>query len=108
MAVRSKVNGDSAGKGDSDTTSGASSSDENYPEFIRAKSEEYAKRIAKLQEEYLMPLKEDLADWLNAVLGKSFCPLHLNVAERLDDIGCASCASTCLPFYCYFAVSARP
>ena len=32
--------------------------------------EEYSARIARLQQEYLIPLKEDLAEWLNRILGK--------------------------------------
>lgn len=32
--------------------------------------ENFGKRIAKLQEEYLIPLKEDLADWINLIMGK--------------------------------------
>lgn len=32
--------------------------------------EEYSARIARLQHEYLIPLKEDLAEWLNRILGK--------------------------------------
>ncbi|CAG2105872.1 unnamed protein product [Medioppia subpectinata] len=31
--------------------------------------EEYADRITRLQMEYLIPLKEDLSDWLNRILG---------------------------------------
>lgn len=44
---------------------------EDYAEMMRQKSEEYAQRIAKLQEDCLIPLKEDLADWINRVVGKS-------------------------------------
>lgn len=31
--------------------------------------ENFGKRIARLQEEYLLPLKEDLADWINSIMG---------------------------------------
>lgn len=34
------------------------------------KPEGYSSRIAKLQEDYLIPLKEDVSDWINRVLGK--------------------------------------
>lgn len=33
------------------------------------RNEEYSSRIAKLQEDYLIPLKEDVSDWINRVLG---------------------------------------
>jgi len=33
-------------------------------------SQQYGQKIVKLQEEYLIPLKEDLSDWINRVLGK--------------------------------------
>lgn len=35
-----------------------------------ARNEEYVSKIAKLQEDYLIPLKEDVSEWINRVLGK--------------------------------------
>ena len=71
MAVKNKHNGDSAASADSESTTAASmAEDEEFSELMKSKSEEYATRIAKLQEEYLLPLKEDLADWINRVLGE--------------------------------------
>ena len=42
---------------------------DDYNTFVRSKSEEYSRQIQKLQEDYLYPLKEDLSEWINRILG---------------------------------------
>lgn len=44
---------------------------EDYDTFVKCKSEEYSRQIQKLQEDYLYPLKEDLSEWINRILGVS-------------------------------------
>ena len=46
-----------------------------------SKPGEYSNRIAKLQQDYLIPLKEDVSDWINRVLGKL---LIISLLEFLD------------------------
>lgn len=58
--------------------------DEYFPDFIRSKTEEYSKRIRKLQEDYLYPLKEDLADWINRVLETDDLTAE-NFMQKLDN-----------------------
>ncbi|KAI1298756.1 Growth arrest-specific protein 2 [Halotydeus destructor] len=58
--------------------------EDEYQEYMTSKTVEYSVRIAKLQEEYLIPLKEDLADWLNRVLGTKEIFVE-NFLEKLDN-----------------------
>jgi hypothetical protein len=41
----------------------------DHKTFVRSKSEEYNRQIEKLQQDYLFPLKEDLSEWINRILG---------------------------------------
>ena len=41
----------------------------DHKTFVRSKSEEYSRQIQKLQEDYLYPMKEDLSEWINRILG---------------------------------------
>ncbi|RWS01522.1 growth arrest-specific protein 2-like protein, partial [Dinothrombium tinctorium] len=50
-----------------DHNNSSCSNNMNEMQLFAAKSEEYSKRISKLQEEYLLPLKEDVSDWLNRI-----------------------------------------
>ena len=59
--------------------------DDTFPDMLRVKSEEYSKRIAKLQEEYLIPLKEDLADWINRITESAFQLSPDNFMDKLDN-----------------------
>lgn len=58
--------------------------EDSFPNFIRCKTEEYSKRIRKLQDDYLYPLKEDLAEWINRVLQTSELSAE-NFIEKLDN-----------------------
>lgn len=49
-----------------------------------ASAEEYAAKIVKLQQACLIPLKEDLADWLNKILKTSQITTY-NFMEKLDN-----------------------
>lgn len=66
MTVDTALNGDTntCADSESDHDSRRSSNGSLKPR------EEYASRIAKLQEDYLFPLKEDLADWITRCLGE--------------------------------------
>lgn len=57
---------------------------DSFPHFIRNKTEEYSKRIRKLQDDYLYPLKEDLAEWINRVLQTTDLTAE-NFIQRLDN-----------------------
>lgn len=59
--------------------------EDTFPDMLRVKSEEYSKRIAKLQEEYLIPLKEDLADWINRITESTFQLTPENFMDKLDN-----------------------
>jgi len=54
-------------------------------EILRSQAEGYKKRIQALQEEYLIPLKEDLADWINRILGKEDLLTAENFIDKLDN-----------------------
>jgi hypothetical protein len=58
--------------------------EDSFPNFIRSKAEEYSKRIQKLQEDFLYPLKEDLAEWINRIMQNSDLTAE-NFIERLDN-----------------------
>lgn len=57
------------------------SSDE---EWAVASAEEYAVKITKLQQACLIPLKEDLAEWLNKILEMSNITTE-NFMDKLDN-----------------------
>ena len=63
---------------------GGDEDQDSFPNFIRSKTEEYSKRIRKLQDDYLYPLKEDLAEWINRVLQTSDLTAE-NFIEKLDN-----------------------
>ncbi|KAG9511386.1 GAS2-like protein pickled eggs, partial [Fragariocoptes setiger] len=47
-------------------------------------AEEYSAKIVKLQQAYLTPLKEDLADWLNKILNVDYITAN-NFMDKLDN-----------------------
>jgi len=62
-------------------------SDEDSSEAIQmavVTAEEYAAKIIKLQQACLIPLKEDLADWLNKILKTSHIS-STNFMDKLDN-----------------------
>lgn len=59
--------------------------DDKFPDMLRVKSEEYSARIAKLQEEYLIPLKEDLSEWINRITDSSANLTADNFMHKLDN-----------------------
>lgn len=46
----------------------------------------YAAKIAKLQQECLTPLKEDLADWLNKILHKESSPNPITTENFMETL----------------------
>lgn len=57
---------------------------ENEPPPGSAGAEEYAAKIAKIQQACLTPLKEDLADWLNNIMKISYITID-NFMDKLDN-----------------------
>jgi len=51
------------------TASNSSFIANDYSTFVKTKSEEYSRTIQRLQDDYLYPLKEDLSEWINKILG---------------------------------------
>lgn len=57
---------------------------ENEPPPGSTGTEEYAAKIAKIQQACLTPLKEDLADWLNNIMKISYITTE-NFMDKLDN-----------------------